>query len=108
VRGSRYTNEQRRKAAHVYAVTGSAKQAAAAAGIPERTARYWCQPDGAPQSPIFAKLCREAVDSLIPEHASVGMKLLRALDDRLDKDEVSTRELIAYLRILSPPKWGRR
>jgi uncharacterized protein YecE (DUF72 family) len=37
-----------------------------------------------------------------------GMKLLRALNNRLDKDDVPVRELIACLRILAPAEWGRR
>jgi hypothetical protein len=108
MQGSRHNDEQRRKAAHAYMVTGSAKEAAAAAGVSERTARHWCQPRGRLQHPNFAELCREAVDRLVPEHLRVGMKLLRALNDRLDKGDVSTRDLIALLRFFHPPERWRR
>jgi len=106
MRGSRYTNEQRRKAAQAYVVSGSAKQAAVAAGVPERTARYWCQPQGAAQSPIFAELCRDERDRLYPLSYRVSEKLLDRIEDELHSGRPSLRDLTRFLGFVLP-LWER-
>src|SRR6266496_1570600 len=98
MRGSRYSDDQRRKAAIGYVLTGSAKQAAAMAGIPERTARYWCQPDGAPQPPSFADLCRAERVRLYRARARLAMKTTKRIEDRLERGEFSFRDQLRLLR----------
>jgi hypothetical protein len=114
MRGSRYSYEQRRKAAITYVLTGSAKQAAAAAGVPERTARHWCQPEGAPRYPYFAELCREERLGLDGERTRLASMLLRGIEDRLRNGEphvvngvtqhreIPFRELVRLLRVFPP------
>jgi hypothetical protein len=82
MRGSRHSDEQRRKAARAYVLTGSVKAAAAAAGVPERTARHWCQPEGAPQYPYFAELCREERLGLEGALHRAAMLTLRQIEKR--------------------------
>jgi hypothetical protein len=114
MRGSRYSDEQRRKAARAYVLTGSAKQAAAAAGVPERTARHWCQPQGAPQPSIFAELYREERARLdrIGARIRLANKTLDQIEDQLTNGEphvvngvtqrrpIPVRELARMLRVL--------
>jgi len=57
MRGSRYGDEQRCEAVVTYLLTGNATLAATLSGVPGRTVRHWCQPEGAPQAPYIAKLC---------------------------------------------------
>jgi hypothetical protein len=87
MRGSRHSDEQRRKAARAYVLTGSVKAAAAAAGVPERTARHRCQPEGAPQYPYFAELCREERLGLEGACPHMGMLTLGQIEKRLRKGE---------------------
>ncbi len=93
-------------------LTGSVKAAAAAAGVPERTARHWCQPEGAPQYPYFAELCREERLGLEGALHRAAMLTLRQIEKRLrDGDprvvngvtqhrQIPLRELLRLLRVL--------
>jgi hypothetical protein len=92
-------------------LTGSVKAAAAAANVPERTARHWCQPEGAPQYPYFAELCREERLGLEGACQRIGMLTLRQLEKRLrdgephvvkgvtQRREIPLRELVRLLRV---------
>ena len=112
MRGSRHTDEQRRKAARAYVLTGSVKAAAAAACVPERTARHWCQPEGAPQYPYFAELCREERLGLDGQLRRTVLLTLRQIEKRLwDGDPhvvkgvtqhraIPVRDLLRLLRVL--------